>query len=62
MAILLSFEEWKLRYINLSVSDELKKELREIHDIDAADEIDRALEEEYQLYLERNYSTNKGTQ
>lgn len=48
---MLSFEEWKRQYATVTISEAVVTELRELHSIDAVAEADRALQKEYQQYL-----------
>ena len=47
----LSFDEWKQTYINVQVSSDVESAMREMHGVDVRAEIDRALQQEYQQYI-----------
>ena len=53
----LSYEEWRCRYWGqVTMADELKAELKQLHDIDADTEIESAMRREYELYLKGEYN------
>lgn len=52
----LSYEEWRSRYWGqVTMADELKAELKQLHNIDANQEIESAMRREYELYLNGEY-------
>ena len=46
----LSYEEWKER-MAVIVTDEVRKQMKELHGLDADAEVEQALQKEYQNYL-----------
>jgi hypothetical protein len=53
----LSYEEWRDRYWGqVTMADELKAELKQLHNIDADTEIESAMRREYELYLNGEYT------
>jgi hypothetical protein len=46
----LSYEEWKER-MAVIVTDEVRKQMKEKHGLDADAEVEKALQKEYQNYL-----------
>jgi hypothetical protein len=53
----LSYEEWRDRYWGqVTMADELKVELKQLHNIDADTEIESAMRREYELYLNGEYT------
>ena len=50
--IKLTYEEWREKFHGtVSISDDVRKELKEFHDIDADAEIELAIRKEYEFYL-----------
>lgn len=47
----LTYEEWRKRYNTVSWSDDIKSQLKELHNIDADAEIEAAMRMEYDFYL-----------
>jgi len=47
----LTYEEWRKRY-TVSFGDDIKSQLKELHDIDADVEIEEAMRLEYKFYLD----------
>ena len=47
----LTYEEWRKRY-TVSLGDDIKSQLKELHDIDADVEIEKAMRLEYKFYLD----------
>ncbi len=48
----LSYEEWREKFHGtMVISEEVKKELREFHNLDAGTEIEWAMRKEYEFYL-----------
>ena len=47
----LTYEEWRKRY-TVSLADDIKLQLKELHNIDADAEIEAAMRLEYDFYLE----------
>jgi len=45
----LTYEEWREKYV--SISDEARKSLKELHNIDADKEVDQAVRKEYEFYV-----------
>lgn len=43
----MSYEEWRSRLGPMDVTDEVQKELNELHGIDARKEVEAALQKEY---------------
>jgi hypothetical protein len=53
----LSYEEWRDRYWGqVTMADELKVELKQLHNIDADTEIESTMRKEYELYLNGEYT------
>ena len=46
----LTYEEWRKRY-TVSFGNDIKSQLKELHDIDADAEIEAAMRLEYDFYL-----------
>ena len=52
MSTKLTYEEWQSRYCGqVTMADELKEELKQLHNIDADKEIGAAMRGEYEIYL-----------
>ena len=48
----LSYEEWCEKYRGtVVISDDVRRDLKYFHDIDADDEIEGAIRKEYEVYL-----------
>jgi len=47
----LTYEEWRKRY-TVSLDDDIKSQLQELHNIDADAEIEAAMRLEYKFYLD----------
>ena len=47
----LTYEEWRDRYTKVAMSEDLKAELHQLHNIDANKEIESAMRKEYDFYL-----------
>lgn len=46
----LTYEEWRAKH-TVNVPDEMKKSLKELHNIDAVEEVERAMRMEYEYYF-----------
>lgn len=52
----LSFDEWQWMYWGkVTMAEELKEELRRLHNIDADAEIENVMRKEYQSYLDGEF-------
>ena len=52
----LTFEEWRTRYFGkVTMAEDLKEALRQFHNIDANKEIEAAMRQEYNVYLNGGY-------
>lgn len=53
----LSFEEWQWMYWGkVTMAEDLKEELRQLHNIDADQEIENVMRTEYQSYLNGRFN------
>lgn len=51
----LTYKEWRVRHI-VNISPEVKEDLKKFHNIDAVDEIEKAMRKEYEYYLNREFN------
>ena len=51
MTYKLTYEQWKEQH-NITVSEDVRKAIKDLHGLDADQEVEQALLKEYEFYLE----------
>ena len=51
MTYKLTYEQWKEKH-NITVSENVRKAIKDLHDLDADQEVEQVLLKEYEFYLE----------
>ena len=51
----LSYSEWKKKFGTITVTDDIRRVLKDVHGVDATEEVDFALKKEYWCYLTEEF-------